>query len=958
MTVIRTTLGGREIEVEVAEGSISIPANKLGNIQFNPVSLTPICDIPEPPEHVIEVPEPPVWGTDTPSDVMEIPKSVIASMLPCDEEGLFPCPTIDIDKIEEATGNNSVNIHFEDEKGRLELGGRLVLDFAVTNKCCCDAENGEDKIIIQPMLEWKNPYVDYECPTVIVTESTPGTTISSQAEDKSCLYLRRNPPIELCGTVKLSAVEDDNTCTTYIQPEFDLTMDGEFSCPVIEVTEELPAESTITSSATSEVCLYLRSNPPVKLCGSVTLNTAEDNSEDCLTYIQPEFDLTIDGEIPCPEIQVTSEEILTETNILGSVLYTRLSLTTETSEEDCSVILTPVLDQYMDGCIQIATQNADPVSVDIAGITLTAQPTLQWVTDENCNGTLRQGMVLNASGQLNVSCPEINVSGDVTETVQLGNSTLTITSGIEVVTDEDCVTTLTPVLTAELNTPLDCGEGCDLITGSGAPIELLKYGSETLYVTPTIAVTEETNEDGSCVRTLTPELIMSPDTGLQVDCYTFDNKERLSESTATISASDNGVTLSGTLAIQVTEETTDTSDCINVKFQPVLDLALDVACPELEVVSSSEVVLTGVSPSGWKLQGSGSGEGGSTSLVTGITYTDTVFETEAIKIPTAATMDKVALNIENKDITPSGSIQYGTPVSLSVEMSSVTLEKNGDDTEVVTEVKIPATELPLAGGESQQLISGITYTQPTLSLPSSGTQYLTGGSVAFSSGNKTVTLSVPKIDNISFTFQITGLTTTTKDVVTSVSVDGCEIVEHRETISYLTGSPTVSATPEINWTTEDITFQLPDPVFTPIKGPTVKIPTGIAGGALSTTNASITIPTKATMAETTLTPATAKIKNFTGNLSGNPTVTPETITTVTGVTFDNQLLAVPVAATPGTITFTLPETATNVHTGVKTEGKCEPTKENVVIPDKLNIPADSFSFTNITNISSIHVKCK
>ena len=157
-----------------------------------------LCDIPDPPEDTIKVPEVPVVDIPTPPNQIEIPKSLIASFLPCAKEGLFPCPELRITETFEMTDEelNECN-----KWNALRIPVRLAMDYKKPNsdydlkddeppaiddiigyayirpffqsKCCCEAEDDEDVIDIRLGWRFKHrrprfrlPKIKFPCPDI------------------------------------------------------------------------------------------------------------------------------------------------------------------------------------------------------------------------------------------------------------------------------------------------------------------------------------------------------------------------------------------------------------------------------------------------------------------------------------------------------------------------------------------------------------------------------------------------------------------------------------------------------------------------------------------------------------------------------------------------------------------------------------------------------------------------
>ena len=172
-----THLGKNEIEYEIDESQkLFSETSKIKNsIKPDTNYLdTALCNIPDPPETTVKIPNIPFSDIPTPMPPIEIPKTLLAALLPCAEKGLFPCPDIRLVDSHEMTeeefnacdpdtlvkipyamslllNSNNPDHQLTSEKGFLYIQPIFL------SKCCCDAENDEDVIEVKANFYVKYP---------------------------------------------------------------------------------------------------------------------------------------------------------------------------------------------------------------------------------------------------------------------------------------------------------------------------------------------------------------------------------------------------------------------------------------------------------------------------------------------------------------------------------------------------------------------------------------------------------------------------------------------------------------------------------------------------------------------------------------------------------------------------------------------------------------------------------
>lgn len=165
-------LGTQKIEIDIPDDSDLFDENSpaiLRDVKKTSMKYIDLdtCEIPEIPRGTIKLPKkkdiPPMTLA-----ALSIPKTVIASLLPCAKKGLFPCPDVEFDGCEEMTdadfrkadSSNSIIVPMEitemsQKQNRLLFFGQLLIRPFFESRCCCEAENDEDKIKVKFKYRWK-----------------------------------------------------------------------------------------------------------------------------------------------------------------------------------------------------------------------------------------------------------------------------------------------------------------------------------------------------------------------------------------------------------------------------------------------------------------------------------------------------------------------------------------------------------------------------------------------------------------------------------------------------------------------------------------------------------------------------------------------------------------------------------------------------------------------------------
>ena len=238
MDKLYTYFGKNKIEVDVDNSQkLFSETSKIKNSVKPDTSYVDkaLCDIPDPPEDTIKIPEVPVIDIPTPPTQIEIPKTLIASLLLCEKEGLYPCPDIRLVESHEMTEDEfkacdpasmvrvpyNVSMRFNQEsedyiykddptKHFTSDKGFLYIQPIFLSKCCCDAENDEDVIEINinfyveyPRIRVSLPDIKFPCP-----ELRFKTKVRSNKDGSSCALRKDIGKIDL----ELEAEADENDC--------------------------------------------------------------------------------------------------------------------------------------------------------------------------------------------------------------------------------------------------------------------------------------------------------------------------------------------------------------------------------------------------------------------------------------------------------------------------------------------------------------------------------------------------------------------------------------------------------------------------------------------------------------------------------------------------------------------------------------------------------------------------
>lgn len=204
MAKITTTIGGRNIEVEVTD-----------KLTYNFID-TEICDIDSVRDEVVEVQDPEI--TMPPVSVpipAEVPSTVIASLLPCDKEGLFPCPDVDLissyqmslEEIESSNSSNAIIVPIPITMDYSDgATGLLYLRPTFESKCCCDAEDDKDRIELKVGYHFAIPKIHLKLPCPQITFQPQPTVISAPRPGAVSLNVQAIPDPKNCRKLNIIAV--------------------------------------------------------------------------------------------------------------------------------------------------------------------------------------------------------------------------------------------------------------------------------------------------------------------------------------------------------------------------------------------------------------------------------------------------------------------------------------------------------------------------------------------------------------------------------------------------------------------------------------------------------------------------------------------------------------------------------------------------------------------------------
>lgn len=231
-----TYLGKNEIEYEIDESQKLFPETSKIKSNIKPDTNyldTELCNIPEPPQTTVKIPNIPFTDIPTPMPPIEVPKTLLASLLPCAKKGLFPCPDIRIKETFEMTDEElgacdpqstlripitiamdykklNPDYEFTDDPAVDGIMGYVYIHPFFVSKCCCEAENDEDVIeirvgwyyqVVKPQL--KLPRVNFPCP-----ELTFKTKVQSNKYGSNYAQRKDVGKIDL----ELEAEADENDC--------------------------------------------------------------------------------------------------------------------------------------------------------------------------------------------------------------------------------------------------------------------------------------------------------------------------------------------------------------------------------------------------------------------------------------------------------------------------------------------------------------------------------------------------------------------------------------------------------------------------------------------------------------------------------------------------------------------------------------------------------------------------
>lgn len=318
--------------------------------------------------------------------------------------------------------------------------------------------------------------------------------------------------------------------------------------------------------------------------------------------------------------------------------------------------------------------------------------------------------------------------------------------------------------------------------------------------------------------------------------------------------------------VEVITGVTGTIDISGASKTVIQDVALDLS--DLELVGTSESVVTGISFDAKKLTLSG---GTAQTVLSDVTYTAPTLSTTSASVPnvTGATLDESKLSLTGSNQT------FLTGASITPVEGKLTY---GNSKTVLTDVSLNASKL-------------------AVSVPLT---LVTGGTV---SGTLTISIPMKK-----------------KEVVTSVAVEGCNVVGTKEDVWALNPS----TEPQSDTGNLDISVSVSGLTFTP-----------------STTSASYP----------------AKVTLNTGFLSKTTTtVTQPNGVTITGgvltVSDSTILVATGISATSGAVSVTYSSPITALTSAVLTNGGITPTTATVTIPTAISASTSPISTTMATVISA------
>jgi len=300
---IKTNLGNNLLNIDVVEYTTMFPGeSKAVNVpkgDYRNFVGEDLCTPIEGVTESIEIPAVPRVDPMAPTaSTIPIPEAVIASILPCEQEGYYPCPEIylyntlldpedegDQETFEKyAEDDQVIPVKWETED--IELEGELLVKLDAQSVCCCEAienEDPEDHIDMFQIQGWR-----------------PGSGCVRRREYK----LRAVPINETpCYSVHQLVLDwEDKICGKKVDEGTEPLMPPEFQIQ----QEDLQSKELFSTEEPFSVIL----GPFTKILGDGT------GQESTLTF--PHMQYTID----CG--RTTVEEVGSSSISLGKIDYSRL----------------------------------------------------------------------------------------------------------------------------------------------------------------------------------------------------------------------------------------------------------------------------------------------------------------------------------------------------------------------------------------------------------------------------------------------------------------------------------------------------------------------------------------------------------------------------------------------------------------------------------------------------------
>lgn len=235
------------------------------DFQKKKYSFIDSCDLPEVPDASGEIQLPyPVVQTPQPIP-MEIPKTLLAALLPCCLKDRFPCPTVIIDT---GSYNYEPDYYLLQKDINIGIGTLIVSVDLQAETCCCDDSCGDtDTITLKPALK-----LEFDC------DSNPIVSIDSSVSQSVDIGYY-NLSVSIGGTGEANLCEGIITITPEIilssrvgdtpgftDPNYPIItgVDVDYDRNIIEITETpfnftnggvgQPGSSTTREIDLSELC--------------------------------------------------------------------------------------------------------------------------------------------------------------------------------------------------------------------------------------------------------------------------------------------------------------------------------------------------------------------------------------------------------------------------------------------------------------------------------------------------------------------------------------------------------------------------------------------------------------------------------------------------------------------------------------------------------------------------------